>query len=108
MNSANRSRRTTALSGDSGRRRLDVRVSRFTRREQALIDLLPVDGQPISSKQLITRLYGKNPGDHPFHARQIVIAGMRGIMRKTALHDFGFQIHKSARAGPHAINFWRA
>ena len=106
MSYASREVRKTASNGDFGRK-LDSRVRRFTRKEQALVGLLPADGTPINTKQLVARFYGEEPGEQPFNARQIIIACMSGIIRKTALHDFGFQVRKSARAGPNVISFWR-
>jgi hypothetical protein len=76
----------------------------FTAREQALLDLLPTDGTPVTSAQLVSSYYGT---DRPMNAHKIIIDRMRQIQKKIEFSvDADFSINKSKRSGPNPISFW--
>lgn len=78
---------------------------RYSDREQSFLALLPADGKRINSEELLARYYGNK--SKPFYARQIIIATMRGLMKKTMRNKEDFIIRKSKRAGPRPMEFWK-
>ena len=77
-------------------------IANYTAREQALIDLLPKDGSPVTSSSLVKQYYGD---EIPINGPKIVIDRLRQIMKKTEYYDDDFRIKKSPRAGPNPLSF---
>lgn len=73
-------------------------------REHALLALLPSDGTPVSTRELVQQYWATD--DEPFNARGIIGTRMRSIMRKLDHTRDKRRVLKSERRGPQPISFW--
>jgi hypothetical protein len=78
----------------------------YSIRERSVFKLLPKDGKRISTKKLAQRFYKKNENDLHQNANVVIIGVMRSLMWKMEKNKEPLRIMKSARAGPHPLEFW--
>jgi hypothetical protein len=64
--------------------------------------LLPKNGKGISTVDLVAGFYGHRA---PYYARQIIVGRMTTLIEKLGHHP-EMRIYKSARRGPHPIEYW--
>lgn len=75
----------------------------FSQKELDLLDLLPKNGDRITSVELVEKYYGIDP---PINARVIVVGRLRGIATKAKRSGLDWKLKKSKRAGPNPQSFW--
>lgn len=80
------------------------RSVKYTNAEQRMLALLPGNGERITSDKII-KLYYRGVS-RPYYARQIVIAILRGLHKKTRHNRDTFMLQKSKRQGPRPMEFW--
>ena len=76
----------------------------YSKRERSVFKLLPKDGKRISTKQLAAKFYGHD--DLHQNANVVIIGVMRSLIWKMEKNKEPLRIMKSARAGPHPLEFW--
>lgn len=82
-----------------------MKTLKFSTAERRLLTLLPANGEPRSTTDLVTLFF--EDGQQPFNARNTIVGMMRSIIRKSeAMPDLGFVARKSIRRGPRPIEFW--
>jgi hypothetical protein len=78
------------------------RVFAYSPREQAILDLIPRSGEPVTT-DVFEKLYNKAETLNP---RQNVNATLGTLIRKVNLNKEPFQIIKEARKGPYSVAVW--
>ena len=76
----------------------------YTLKERNLFRLLPQDGKRISTTQLARRYY--HSSQMPMNANVLVVNGVRALKEKVDKNREPFRVRKTARAGPHPIEYW--
>lgn len=82
------------------------RQIKFSRLEEDLLALLPVDGAKVDTPTLVDRYY-VNVTPKPLNARATIISRLRGIAAKAERAGLPWRIHKTKRSGPRPQTFWR-
>ncbi len=87
----------------------EVKVS-YSEAERRMFDLLPVGIKNAVTVQdlLDSKQESANGAEAPFrsHAMAGIRATIGNLSRKIEANEEPFRVMKSARAGPHPINFW--
>jgi hypothetical protein len=78
----------------------------YSERERSVFKLLPKDGKRISTKTLAQKFFKKNSDDLHQNANVVIIGVMRSLRWKMEKNNEPLRIMKSARAGPHPLEFW--
>jgi hypothetical protein len=76
----------------------------YSARERSVFKLLPKDGKRITTNQLV-KLYYKNDS-RQLNANANIVGVIRSLIRKVDVNKEPFRIQKSARAGPHPLEYW--
>jgi hypothetical protein len=79
------------------------RPVKLTDRESRLLDLLPPDGSPVSTIDLMRSYWRRD--EEPFNARVLITTRMNGIIRKLEFMRDKRRVTKSKRRGPRPIEF---
>jgi hypothetical protein len=69
-----------------------------------LLDLIPRDGQKITTEELTKKRYAGETV--PFNARMIVLGALTNLIRKVDYNREDFRIVKGIRKGPAPIEVW--
>lgn len=77
---------------------------KYSERERQLLDLVPRNGDKISTHELMARFYGAQP--IPFHGRAIIGVMMRQLVRKAEYNGELWHIRRTPRSGPKPISYW--
>lgn len=77
---------------------------KYSDSEQKLLDLIPTNGSPITTKQLADKRYAAE--DVPFNSSAIVLATLTQLMRKVDRNRENFRIRKGKRRGPRPSEVW--
>lgn len=81
-----------------------MRPVKLSDRESRLLALLPPDGSPISTHDLVQNYWRRE--EEPFNARGLITTRMNGIIRKLEfMRDDKRRVTKSERRGPRPIEF---
>lgn len=75
---------------------------KYSTSETKLLSLIPKGVRPISTIELVDKLYDGNP---PMHPRQTVTSIMASLMRKVAINREPFIIAKSDQRGPYPVEY---
>jgi hypothetical protein len=81
-----------------------VQKLRYSEAEQKLLDLIPVNGRPITTEELADKRYASE--EVPFNSRAIVLATLSQLMRKVDKNKENFRIRKGKRRGPRPSEIW--
>ena len=76
---------------------------KYSELEQRLLNLVPRNGDKISTPDLIAKFYGRSV---PFNGRAIIGGMMRTIIRKSLHNKEPWKILKTPRSGPKPISYW--
>jgi hypothetical protein len=76
---------------------------RYSPSERRLFDVLPKNGEPLSSTEIIEKVYGRKK--RPYNARQVVVGTLVRLQDKLKVNHEDFRIKRSERRGPHPIEF---
>lgn len=79
------------------------RKHRYSPNETLLLGFLPKGGKPISSIELIEKLYADK--EKPLNARQSVASYMTSLMNKVEWNEEPFRIQKAVRSGPYPMEY---
>lgn len=75
----------------------------FSPDEARILDILEREREPISTTDLMFKLYKDRP--MPTHAGASVLALLGRLARKTLLYE-PYRVRKSERCGPYPIRVW--
>jgi hypothetical protein len=78
-------------------------IGKYSEKEQALLDMLSLATEPLSSTHLVNAYYGN---EIPVNAHKIIIDRLRQIAKKAEFYSEPFRVRKSKRQGPKPITFW--
>lgn len=84
-------------------RYLKRRPVKLSKLESELLKYLPADGRKVTTAEIVTAYYG---GDAPMNARQIITDRLATLTAKLEALGAEQRVAKSARRGPHPIEFW--
>jgi hypothetical protein len=85
---------------------LQARRVKYSARERKIFNLLPQNGQPISSDDLVTRFWGAADDEQPFHRRVTCMGSLRSLRAKVLRNEEAFVINTSEPSGPKPQMIW--
>jgi hypothetical protein len=77
---------------------------KYSPSEQKLLNLIPLDGKRITTKELIARRYRGE--SLPFNAATITTGTLNSLIRKADHNRETFRVRKSGRKGPRPQEIW--
>jgi hypothetical protein len=77
---------------------------KYSEAEQKLLDLIPTNGNTITTEELAVKRYANE--EVPFNSRAIVLATLSQLMRKVDRNRENFKIRKGKRRCPRPSEVW--
>jgi hypothetical protein len=77
---------------------------RYSKREQLVFSWLSKRQNPVSTDILLEKFQQSN-GSDAYHVRNVLIGVLNSLSKKIEENDEPFRIKKSARKGPHPMEF---
>lgn len=74
--------------------------------EEAILRLIPRDGRPITTKELVKRRYRNCPEARPTNAQVVVSGVVRSLLKKASRNRSMPRLKRSRRMGPRPIEVW--